>query len=230
MINHSAYIGQNVSIGENVIIEANVIIGDHVHIGHHSVIYQDTIIGNNVTIGSFTSLGKAPSRNKNMIQGTNKKLEPLLISNDVQIGEHCVIYRGTNLFEGVFVGDLASIREYVKVNQDSVIGRNVMIESHTNLGERVTIQTGSYITAHMDIENDVFIGPCCSTSNDKHMKSHGKSLKGPTIQEGAKIGNNATLLPAIVIGKHAIVGAGTTVVHDVSPFTTVIGTAENKTQ
>jgi acetyltransferase-like isoleucine patch superfamily enzyme len=41
--------------------------------------------------------------------------------------------------------------------------------------------------------------------------------------QGASIGNNATLLPGIVIGKFAVVGAGSVVTKDVLENTTVVG-------
>jgi acetyltransferase-like isoleucine patch superfamily enzyme len=48
-------------------------------------------------------------------------------------------------------------------------------------------------------------------------------LKGPRVCRGAKIGANATLLPAVVIGPNAIVGAGAVVVSDVPEGKVVIG-------
>ncbi|AMA73964.1 N-acetyltransferase [Aneurinibacillus thermoaerophilus] len=108
------------------------------------------------------------------------------------------------MHEDVLIGDLSSIREDVVVEESSIIGRNVIVEPATAIGKRVTIQTGSYITANMIIEDEVFIGPCCSSSNDKYMGMGNYPHKGPMIKRGAKIGNNATLLPGITIGEKAI--------------------------
>lgn len=123
----------------------------------------------------------------------------------------------------VFVGDLASIRENVAVESESIIGRNVMIEPNTYIGRRVTIQTSSYITAEMLIEDGVFIGPCVSTSNDKYMGSTNVDLHGPILKAGARIGNNASLLPNITVGAGAIVGAGAVVTKDVQEQDIVVG-------
>ena len=49
------------------------------------------------------------------------------------------------------------------------------------------------------------------------------TLSGPTIRSGAKIGANATLLPGVVIGENALVGAGAVVVADVPAGTVVAG-------
>lgn len=225
LINAQALIGEHVRFGENVVVEEGVIIGDFVTIGHNSVIKKDTIIGNYASIGNLTSLGKSPSGNVKMIKNSTTATPPLVIGEGVKIGDNCVIYRGGVLHDHTFIGDLASIREYVELGEKSVVGRNAILENNTKIGNSVTIQTGSYITAYMVIEDNVFIGPCCSTSNDKYMRSGGIGLKGPIIKYGAKIGNNATLLPGITLGKESIVGAGTVVVHDVPDYKTVMGVA-----
>jgi acetyltransferase-like isoleucine patch superfamily enzyme len=48
-------------------------------------------------------------------------------------------------------------------------------------------------------------------------------MKGATLRRGAKIGANATLMPDIVIGEYALVGAGAVVVRDVPPGAVVAG-------
>ncbi|WP_453990406.1 DapH/DapD/GlmU-related protein [Bacillus nitroreducens] len=223
MIHPSVVLGDNVKIGENVVIEENVIIGDSVSIGHHVVIKKDTKIGNFVQIGELTVLGKPTSSNKKMARKPGAALDPLVIDDYVMIGCNSVLYRGGKLNPGVFVGDLASIREKVEIGEDSIIGRNAIVETNTKIGNRVTIQTGCYITADMVIEDEVFFGPCCSSSNDKYMGMGNFKHQGPIVKKGAKIGNNATLLPAITIGENAIVGAGSVITKDVPPNKTVVG-------
>jgi acetyltransferase-like isoleucine patch superfamily enzyme len=205
------------------VIEENVIIGDNVSIGHHVVIKKDTKIGDFVQIGELTVLGKPTSSNKKMARKPERTLEPLTIKDNVTIGCNSVIYRHVKLDTGVFVGDLTSIREQVTVGEDSIVGRNAIVETNTKIGKRVTIQTGCYITADMIIEDDVFIGPCCSSSNDKYMGMGNFKHQGPVIKRGAKIGNNATLLPAITIGEKSIIGAGSVVTKDVPANKTVVG-------
>jgi len=223
MIHSTAKVGKNVIIGEHVVIEKDVVIGNDVAIGHHVVIKEGTIIGDGVSVADFTLLGKFPFTNNNMARKPSKNLSPLFIYNDVKIGSHNVIYRGVTLSEGVLTGDLASIRENVTAGKNTIIGRNAMVENNTQIGENVTIQTGSYVTADMVIEDDVFIGPCFSSSNDKYMGKGNEQLKGPVLKKGSKIGNNASLLPDVVIGEKAIVGAGAVVTKDVEEKITVVG-------
>lgn len=218
-----AKIGENITLGEHIVIEENVVIGDNVTIGHHVVIKDGTVIGNNVTIGDMVVLGKRPSSNKKMARKPQTDLPHLIIGEACTIGSGVVLYRGSSLDKGAFVGDLTSIREKVTIGEDSIIGRNVIVENNTKIGSKVTVQTGSYITADMIIEDDVFIGPCCSTSNDKYMGEGNYRHAGPIIKRGAKIGNNATLLPGITIAENAIIGAGAVVVRNVEKNQTVVG-------
>jgi acetyltransferase-like isoleucine patch superfamily enzyme len=46
---------------------------------------------------------------------------------------------------------------------------------------------------------------------------------GPTIKRGARIGINSTLLPGVVIGEGALVGAAAVVTKDVPPGMVVAG-------
>ena len=82
------------------------------------------------------------------------------------------------------------------------------------------------MTAYSTLEEDVFIAPCVSTTNDNFMgrteKRHALR-KGPTIRRGARIGGAAVLLPGIEIGEEAFVGAGAVVTRDVPPRTVVVG-------
>ncbi|MEN2768089.1 N-acetyltransferase [Ornithinibacillus xuwenensis] len=223
MIHETASLGRKIELGAYVVIEEDVIIGDNVTIGNHVIIKAGTRIGNNVLIGDLSILGKTPSANQSMSRKPEHAIQPLVIKDDVKIGSNTVLYKGSSINNGVFIGDLASIREKVRIGDRSIIGRNAMVEMNTRIGKQVTIQTGSYITGDMIIEDNVFIGPCCSTSNDKYMGAGNYKHRGPTIQQGAKLGNNATLLPGIIIGKNAVVGAGSVVTKDVADNQVVVG-------
>jgi acetyltransferase-like isoleucine patch superfamily enzyme len=50
-----------------------------------------------------------------------------------------------------------------------------------------------------------------------------QTLAGPVIRKRAKIGANATILPGVVVGEDALVGAGSVVAHDVPPGAVVVG-------
>lgn len=94
---------------------------------------------------------------------------------------------------------------------------NCFIENDVIIGDRVTIKCGVQLWDGLRVEDDVFIGPNATFTNDKYPKSkqylenHPRTL----IKKGASIGANATILPGVTVGESAIVGAGAVVTQDV---------------
>jgi len=215
-----------VEIGQNVVIEDNVVIDNNVKIGHNVVIRKDTTIGEGSVIADNAVLGKEPFKAEASATTEAKSLPPLKIGKYVTIGAGCVIYRGATLSNNVFVGDLATIREDVEIGEGTIIGRGATVENKTKIGKWVKIETNAYITAISTIKDYCFVAPMVTFTNDAFMgrtKERFKHFKGPTLKKGARIGANATLLPGVVIGEDAVVGAGSVVTKDVPPKTIYIG-------
>jgi len=74
------------------------------------------------------------------------------------------------------------------------------------------------------VEDDVFIGPNATFTNDifPRSKIHKKILQ-TIIRKGASIGANATILPGLEIGVSAMIGAGSVVTQSVPPYAIVAG-------
>ena len=209
-----SHIPDDTHLGKYVVIEDNVTIGKNVSIGHHTTILKGTQIGDNVTIGCHCVLGIKPATNARMRKSSTGHPH-LNIQPHTRIGHVVSVYSGTQINKGVFIGDHASIRENVLIGEETVIGRAAIVELNTVIGKSCTIQTQAYITGDTILEDHVFIGPCVSMSNDKYMGAKEYSLKGPYIKTGAKVGNNASLLPGVVIGTDTIIGAGAVVTRDI---------------
>lgn len=218
---------RSAQVGNHTVIEKDVHIGKNAVIGHHTVILQGTKIEDNVTIGCNCVLGIKPGVNQRMRKISSPDV-PLVIQAGTRIGHLVSIYSGTEIGKNVFIGDHASIRENVSIGEDSVIGRAAIVELNTMIGKSCTIQTQAYVTGDTILEDDVFIGPCVSMSNDKYMGAKDYDLKGPHIKMGAKIGNNASLLPGISIGSNTIVGAGSVVTKHIEANIVVAGVPAKK--
>jgi len=93
------------------------------------------------------------------------------------------------------------------------------------LGERVSLQTGVYVTAGSVVEDDVFVGPGVTTTNDDTMDRHDPSepLRGATLRRACRIGGGAVLVPGVEVGEEAFVAAGAVVTRDVPRRTKVRG-------
>jgi len=121
------------------------------------------------------------------------------IGKDTNIWQFCVILPGAQIGSGCNICS------------------HCFLENQVIIGNNVTIKCGVQIWDGIIIEDDVFIGANVTFINDRYPKSKNRkfSLEKTLIKRGASIGGNATILPGIVIGENAIIGAGTVVTHDV---------------
>lgn len=224
-IAESARIHPTAKIYSFVVIEDDVEIGAGTEVGCYTIIKKGVRIGSNVKIEDHVILGKQP---KLGILSTAKRepLPTLIIEDECSVGAFSCVYAGSRLGRQAIVGDHATIRERVSIGGRSVIGRGVCVENDVRIGKMVRIQTGAYITAYTTVEDYVFIAPMVTTTNDNFMGRTEKRLelmKGATIKKGARVGANSIILPGIVIGEDAFVGAGSVVTRDVPERKLVIG-------
>jgi len=146
----------------------------------------------------------------------------------VEIGDNALIRSGTVIYGDVEIGrnfrtgHNVLIRSKTVIGDDVLVGTNSVIDGNCRIGDDVSIQTNVYITKETIVGDGVFFGPSAVTLNDKYMR-YGVELKGPVIKRGARIGANSTILPGIVIGEDAVVGAGSVVTEDVAPGVVVAG-------
>lgn len=114
--------------------------------------------------------------------------------------------------------------------QACIIGDNCVIHSHTwigngvTIGDRVRIQAFSFIPECVIIEDDVFIAPRVTFTNDRDMKIKGREFWQFTrVKKGAKIGAGTVVVAGITIGKNAFIGAGSVVTKDIPDYAVAYG-------
>lgn len=154
----SASIGADVSLGHNVIIEDNVVLGDNVTIGANTVIakgarigegttiypnvtiYHDVQIGKRVTIHSQTVIGAAGFGYAND-KGT---WIPIPQTGSVQIGDDSQIGASSSIDRGAM--------------EDTLIGKNVIIDNQVQVGHNCIIGDHSCICGATGIAGSCHIG------------------------------------------------------------------------
>lgn len=137
----------------------------------------------------------------------------------------------TALVETKNIGKDTRIWAFTHILPNAVIGENcnicdhVFIENDVVIGNRVTIKSGVQLWDGITIEDDVFIGPNATFTNDPFPRSKKFLEQYPltVISQGASVGANATILPGLLIGQYAMIGAGTVVTKNVPPFAIVVG-------
>jgi len=135
---------------------------------------------------------------------------------DVQsdhIGPTTRVWQFSVVLKGAIIGEGCNLCAHTLIEGDVVVGNNV------------TVKSGVFLWAGTRVADDVFIGPNATFTNDvsPRSKQYPESFEGITVEQGASIGANATILPGIVIGRYAMVGAGAVVTKDVPEYAVVVG-------
>ncbi|MBD0318040.1 MAG: N-acetyltransferase [Thermoleophilia bacterium] len=194
-------------------------------IAQSASVYPGTEVAGDVAIGENAVVGKVPTLGRRST-ARRDPLPPLVVGEGCSILAGAIVFAGTRLGRGVVVGDQACVRERCVLGDEVVVGRGSLVENDTTIGARTRIQANAYVTAYSLLEEDVFIAPGVTTTNDNYMGRTEKRLaliKGPTIRRGARIGGGAVLLPGIEVGEEAFVGAGAVVIRDVPSRAVVVG-------
>ena len=131
----------------------------------------------------------------------------------------CIIGEGTRVWQFVVILEGASIGKNCNICAHS------LIEGEAVIGDRVTIKSGVFVWNGIIIEDDVFVGPSVTFTNDlfPRSKKHLTSFPKTIVARGASIGANATILAGVHIGESAMIGAGSVVVKDVPKHAVVAG-------
>jgi len=185
-------------------------------IANTAIIYPDVMFGDNVVVEDFCVIG-APFKGQNG--------EKTVIGNNAIIRSHTVIYGGNAIGDGFQTGNKANIRELNQIGNNVSIGTLSVVEHHVVIEEGVRIHTQAFIPEFTILRCFCWIGPHVVITNAKYPKSPSvkNELKGPMIDENAKIGANATILPGLKIGRNSLVGAGSVVTRDVGENDIVAG-------
>ena len=158
---------------------------------------QDCEIDINVVIEGNVSLGN------NTTIAANCIIKNAKIDNNVSILPN-------SLIENAVIGEGASIGPFARIRPDTKIGNNAKIGNFVEV-KKSTIGEGSKIS-HLSYVGDTVMGTgvnigagvitCNYDGVDKHQT---------TIGDGAFIGSDSQLIAPVVIGKNALIGAGSTI-------------------
>jgi UDP-2-acetamido-3-amino-2,3-dideoxy-glucuronate N-acetyltransferase len=119
----------------------------------------------------------------------------------------------------------AHVLEGARIGADCNICDGVFVEGGAVVGDRVTVKCGVQLWDGIELEDDVFVGPNATFTNDPMPRSRQWLGEYPrtVVRAGASIGANATILPGLEIGIGAMVGAGAVVTRSVPPHAVVVG-------
>ena len=137
-----------------------------------------------------------------------------IIEDECKIGKNCRIGYHAVLRKGTLIGD------------NSVFGTHSVSEGFNRIGNHVTVHSQCHITQTVEIEDWVFIAPFFCGANTKkivHGRGYELAKEGYRIKAGARIAIGVLVMPAVTIGREALIGAGSLVTQDIPDFAIAYG-------
>ena len=151
----------------------------------------------------------------------------LRIHNTAEVSEKA------DIGEGTFVWNNAQVREGAKIGRNCIISKNVYIDRDVEIGDNSKVQNNSSVYRGVKIEDGVFIGPHVCLTNDKTpravnpdgsvKKDSDWKVSETKVKKGASIGAGSIILPGVIIGRFAMIGAGSVVTKDIPDHVLVYG-------
>lgn len=135
----------------------------------------------------------------------------------VRVGECTVIERGCSIGDNVLIGNFVVLRPNITVGHDTKITHYASAEEGAKIGNHCKMGQYSCLTKEGVLEDWVFYGAGTVSLNAKNiMYGRRKSILEPIrVCRGARVGAQVLILPGIVIGENALIGAKSLVTHNV---------------
>ncbi len=218
MISENASIGRNVTIKPGVIIEDNVKIGDNAYIDYNTIIKENVEIGDNAFIGANCILGEVLA--DFFADRVNKK-HPLVIGANATIRSGSILYGDSAIGDNFGTGHRVTIREKTQIGHHVNIGTLSDLQGDLIVGNYVHLHSNVHLGMKTVLKDYCWIFPYCVLTNDPTPPS--EVLLGATVEEFAVVCTGVIVLPGVVIGQDALVGAKANVTKSVSPYAIAVG-------
>ncbi|MBN2014534.1 MAG: N-acetyltransferase [Candidatus Altiarchaeota archaeon] len=146
-------------------------------------------------------------------------MENVFIHPTAEVSEKAVIGEGTRIWH------FAQVRENSKIGKNCIIGKSSYIDVDVKIGDRVKIQNFVSVYHGVVVEDDVFLGPSMTFTNDMYPRAANSDFKvyQTLVKKGASIGANSTIICGTTIGRYAMIGSGSVVTGDVPDHALVYG-------
>lgn len=172
---------------------------------------------------------------KNVKMGKGVILLPnAYIGDNTEIGDNTIIQYGAyiehdcKIGANSRVGTNAVLRRETHLGDYSTIGSLAASEGKNWIGNHVLIQTQCHLTTGLTVEDWVFMGPSCVTTND-HKMLHGRrhveefTPQAAYIKFGTRVGAGTTINPGCIIGRECVIGSSSLVAIDMPDFSFACG-------
>jgi acetyltransferase-like isoleucine patch superfamily enzyme len=194
------------------IISNKAKIGNNVSFGDYVTIYDNVEIGDNSVIESYCEIGYPTELAEN---------QPTIIGPNSRVRSHSVLYQGSIFGPQLLTGHGVTVREKTVAGENLQIGTLCDIQGDCIIGNFVRFHSNVHVGKKTQVGNFVWVFPYVVFTNDPTPPS--ETLIGSLIMDYVSIATMSVVLPGVVIGSHALVGAHSLVSKDVPEGMLVAG-------
>ena len=211
-------------LAPGLLLGTDVELSRDVEIGGHVVIHAGTVVGAGARLQDGCVVGKPVALGPRSTAPKEAPL-PAVIGEGATVCAGAVVVAGARIGPRAVVGDQAHVRERAVVGEGTVVGRGSAVDNDVTIGARVRVQTGCYLTAYSTIEDDVFVAPGVTLTNDHTMARHAPDheLRGAVLRRACRVGGAVVIVPGVEVGEEAFLAAGAVVTSDVAPRAVMMG-------
>ncbi|MEL6963599.1 MAG: acyltransferase [Pseudomonadota bacterium] len=151
---------------------------------------------------------------------------PDIDAADVFIHESAYVDRPSTIGAGTKIWHFCHILPDVEIGSDCVLGQNVMVGPDVTIGDRCKIQNNVSVYRGVTLEEGVFCGPSVvftNVDNPRATIERKHEFRPTSVQRGATIGANATIVCGHTLGAFCFIGAGAVVTSDVPAYALMVG-------
>lgn len=149
-----------------------------------------------------------------------------LTHQSAEIHPTALVEVGSVVGAGTRIWHRSHVREGARIGAGCTIGFAVYVDQGAVIGDRCKIQNHVSVYRGVVLEDDVFVGPAATFTNDRYPRATSDDWEiVPTrVRRGASIGAHATIVCGVELGAWSMVAAGAVVTHDVPAYGLVVGT------
>jgi acetyltransferase-like isoleucine patch superfamily enzyme len=149
------------------------------------------------------------------------------------VHESALVESGVTLGADTKIWHHAQIRTRAAIGARCIVGKGAFVDFDVTIGDDCKLQNYACVYHGVRLGRGVFVGPHAVFTNDLRPRATDPAF-GPirdgdwevgetTVEDGAAIGANSTILPNVRIGRWAMIGAGAVVTRDVGAYELVVG-------
>ena len=138
---------------------------------------------------------------------------------EVYIHPTAVVDKNARIGEGTKVWHFVHVMENAEIGKNCVLGHSVYVGREVKIGNYVKLQNRATIYQGAKIEDNVFVGPHVTFTNDPYPRSYSPdwTIIETLVKKGASIGAGSIIMCGVTIGNYAMIGAGSVVTKNVPP-------------